>query len=104
MHTAKHSFTRSHTQEAARGADSILEGLLLFMWLLRRKRSRSRSSDYLNFLTRRPADRLISHRVQAVCLQRAGPSGEGGGEGNTGEHTDKSGSVFVRVDVDGVQV
>lgn len=32
----------------------------LFIWLLRRKRGRKRSSDYLNFLTRQPADRLIS--------------------------------------------
>lgn len=64
-------------KEAARGAERILARLLLFIWLLRRKRSRNRSSDYLNFLTRRPADRLISHWVSAVCLQRAGLSGEG---------------------------
>lgn len=62
----------------------------LFIWLLRKKKGRKHSGDYLNFLTRRPADRLISHRVSDVCLPRVSLSERG--EGWIGEHTvDKRG-------------
>lgn len=51
----------------------------LFIWLLgKKKKGRKHSGAYLNFLTRRPADRLISHWVSDVCLPRVSPS-EGGG-------------------------
>lgn len=77
MHAAKYSFT----QEAARGADGNLARLLLFIWLLRGKRGRKCSSDYLNFLTRWLADRLISHWV-FVCRKL---SSQGWGEGSQSE-------------------
>lgn len=69
------TLTHMLTQETAWGADSVLARLPSFIRLLKKKKGRKHSGDYLSFLTRRPADRLISHWVLDACLPRVSPWG-----------------------------